>query len=373
MLAIAALTSGFALASANAEALPTGTPQPPLAQGWLDAHQPLTTTTWVRHYLLENQRVALEEGAITLALEPFKRPWVAGLTEVGWFERGRYGARLSRARWALNWNDAACDSTSDPFERSVDPDRSSDIATYDSRWSELAILAIDNTGARWSFSKPAPIRLSDPTLGLVLAPEPAALGIQPTRHCPAYKNPASVTLIRTDGEHDRFRLLECDGSVSADSLDRLSTLLRPVGVARPELPLPSEPNASDTSEWVDGVKLVHPRLFWVLQRVAQAFPWRAITIVSGYRRESHGYHPRGRAADISVHGIDNTVLFEFCRTLNDVGCGYYPNNKFVHVDVREFGSKHPSWVDIAEPGQPSHYVDQWPGIGPLSRAGGVTH
>lgn len=345
-------------------------PQSSLAQGWVDAHQPLTSTTWVSHYLLENQRVTLEEDAITLALEPFQRPWVAGLTDVGWFERGRYGARLWQARWSLNWNDLACDPAPNALTPWLDASHSSDDV-HDDR--QLGELAGQSAFAAWTFTEPASIRLSDPALSVVLAPEPTAVAIVPTRNCPAYKNPAAVTLIRTDGEHDRLRLLECDGSVSADTLDRLSTLLRPRGVARPELPLPSEPNAARPGEWVDGVKLAHPRLIWVLQRVAQAFPWRAIYIVSGYRRDSHGYHPRGRAADIFVHGIDNAVLFGFCRTLNDVGCGYYPNNKFVHLDVREFGSKHPSWVDIAEPGKPSEYVDQWPGVDALNSAGGVRH
>jgi hypothetical protein len=45
----------------------------------------------------------------------------------------------------------------------------------------------------------------------------------------------------------------------------------------------------------------------------------------------------------------------------------------VHIDVREYGSKHPSWVDVAEPGQASLYVDAWPGIDPLSISANVSH
>jgi hypothetical protein len=55
-------------------------------------------------------------------------------------------------------------------------------------------------------------------------------------------------------------------------------------------------------------------------------------------------------------------VFRFCRTLRDVGCGYYPNGTFVHVDVRPWGSPRVRWVDAARPGEPSRYVDGWPGI-----------
>jgi hypothetical protein len=41
-----------------------------------------------------------------------------------------------------------------------------------------------------------------------------------------------------------------------------------------------------------------------------------------------------------VQGIPNAALFSFCRTLDDVGCGFYPNSKFVHVDVRKPGTGH---------------------------------
>jgi hypothetical protein len=225
----------------------------------------------------------------------------------------------------------------------------------------------------WQLQRPAAVRLSNVWLGLELAPEPDQLSIEAIPNCPSYRTPPKVTLIRVDGESDRLQLLGCDGSVSADALDRVSVLLRIAGAARPELPLPNEPAASGQGEWLPGVKLAHPRLLWALQRIAQTFPFRAIYLMSGYRRETHGYHPRGRALDIFVHGVENLELFQFCRTLNDVGCGYYPHNKFVHIDVREYGSKHPSWVDVAEPGQASLYVDAWPGIDPLSISANVSH
>jgi hypothetical protein len=61
-------------------------------------------------------------------------------------------------------------------------------------------------------------------------------------------------------------------------------------------------------------------------------------------------------------GVPNASLFQVCQKLDDVGCGFYPNNKFVHVDVRRPGSGHPFWIDASGPGEPSRYVDAWPGV-----------
>ena len=33
--------------------------------------------------------------------------------------------------------------------------------------------------------------------------------------------------------------------------------------------------------------------------------------------------------------MPNEALRDFCRTLKNVGCGYYPNSVFVHMDVRD--------------------------------------
>ncbi len=351
------LALGLGLCSMPAHALgswrrtvPAASSELPL--GWLDARQPLTETAWISHYLLENQRVAIDQDAMPTALEPYRHPWMAGLPDWGWFQRGRYGSRTWQPVAELVWNSSACDQGEPLASPGVALARRE--ALEPRRWLRRNPTLV----------RPAPFMGSYAWLAQVSTPEPEALDISASRKCPAYKTPPRVTLIRMNGEYERLQLLECDGSVSADTLDRLSVLMRPNGVPRPELPLPDSPEALPHGEWVDGVKLAHPRLVWAIQRIAQAFPHRAIHIVSGYRRESHGYHPRGRAIDLFVHGVDTTQLFQFCRSLNDVGCGYYPNNKFVHVDVRAFGSKHPHWVDVAAPGQPSRYVDSWPGLDP---------
>jgi hypothetical protein len=143
---------------------------------------------------------------------------------------------------------------------------------------------------------------------------------------------------------------------------------------RPGDLLPDEPSpdALQRGEWVSGVRLVHPRLVWLLQRVADAFPWHTIYIYSGYRpspsglpfkpNTHHSMHAEARALDMAVVGIPNVLLFQVCRSLDDVGCGYYPHSAFVHMDVRRSGSGKAYWIDISGPGEPAHYVDAWPGV-----------
>jgi hypothetical protein len=186
-----------------------------------------------------------------------------------------------------------------------------------------------------------------------------------TPRCKAWERPYTVTLARYGGERDSFRVLECDGSVAIDALDRLSVVARPAGADRPELPLPLEPlpESELIGEWVPNVRLLDPRLLWVVARISEAFPGRAIYLISGYRRDGHeSFHRKGRALDLFVMGVSNDALVRVCRTLKDVGCGFYPNNKFVHVDVRPPGTGHAIWIDVSEPGTPSRYVDSWPGI-----------
>ena len=180
-----------------------------------------------------------------------------------------------------------------------------------------------------------------------------------------------VTFVRLGGQNDRFSLVRCNGAVEPGAVDRLSIVARPPNAPDPgELPDEPDPDAWEKGEWMPQVKLVHPRLVWLLQKIADAFPHRAISIYSGYRphREKpggqghHSLHGDGRAMDIQVYGIRNETLFQFCRKLDDVGCGFYPNSKFVHVDVRKPGTGHAFWVDVSGPGEAAHYVDSWPGV-----------
>ena len=57
----------------------------------------------------------------------------------------------------------------------------------------------------------------------------------------------------------------------------------------------------------------------------------------------------GKAVDFRVTGVPNEVVRDFCRTLKNTGCGYYPNSTFVHLDVRESSA---FWIDYSKPGEP---------------------
>lgn len=189
----------------------------------------------------------------------------------------------------------------------------------------------------------------------------------PTWQC----RPREVTIRAHGREADRFLPMRCDGSIPPDALDRLSILARPVGVPRPGDRLPDEPDpAAGPGEWLPSLRLLHPRLLWVLQRLADEFPWRAVYIYSGYRPapapppagSRSSYHWQGRALDLTVEGVPTEELFQLCRDLTDLGCGYYPNKPFVHIDVRPRGFGTVIWVDAAPPGEPPRYVSSWPGV-----------
>jgi hypothetical protein len=183
-----------------------------------------------------------------------------------------------------------------------------------------------------------------------------------------------TTFIRYGAENDRFELVRCDGTTAPFALDKLSILARPPEASRPEGgELPDEPDDAswrERREWTPGVRIMHPRLLWALQKLADAFPWKAVYIYSGYRpsaevHDGSGHmslHAQGRAIDIAFYGVDNADLFKACRELKDVGCGYYPHAPFVHVDVRRAGTGQAFWVDTSKPGEPAEYVDSWPGV-----------
>lgn len=182
-----------------------------------------------------------------------------------------------------------------------------------------------------------------------------------------------VSISRYGGETDAFLLVRCDGSVAPEALDRLTLMARVTESPRPSELLPDEPDPSARpGEWLPGVRLVNPRLLWALQRIADAFPWRTIYIYSGYRPGAkvntgragnhQSMHSEARALDISVLNVPNEALFKLCHSLDDIGCGFYPHGRFIHVDVRMPASGHPFWIDTSGPGEPANYVDSWPGV-----------
>jgi hypothetical protein len=309
--------------------------------------RPLTDTAWLLARVGMNRRFDLGSEPLLGLLERYVEPERARTPEWQSFWHGRYGRNNFQLHPKLSW--PGSDGESDPPAEGSEAFSAPELRAPD--WIQP-----------FDFSR-AEV-LPDWSLG-VEAPEPELLSITQRKLCPRWKLPRAVSVVRYDGaEWTRMPLVDCQGAIAADALDRLSVLARPPATPKPDMPLPLEPEEDASGgEWLPRVKLLNPRLIWAVQKIAEAFPNRSIFIMSGYRRDAHGsYHQKGRALDLYVSGVDNADLFRFCHTLNDVGCGFYPNNKFVHVDVRPFGSHRVAWVDVSQPGQPSQYVTSWPGI-----------
>ena len=308
--------------------------------------RPLNETAWLVARVGQNRRFDLGSESLLALLERFVEPQRDRTPEWRSFWHGRYGRNNFQMHPSLVWlGGVAGEANLELAESSW---------RFELRGPELA----------QSFDFARADVLPDWSLD-VQAPEPDFLGVTQRKYCPRWKAPRSVSVVRYDGaEWARLPLVDCDGAIAPDALDRLSVLARPPATPKPDMPLPLEPDgAASGGEWLPRVKLLHPRLIWAVQQIAEAFPNRSIFIMSGYRRDAHGsYHQKGRALDLYVAGVENADLFRYCHTLQDVGCGFYPNNKFVHVDVRPFGTHRVAWVDVSEPGAPSEYVTSWPGI-----------
>jgi len=101
-----------------------------------------------------------------------------------------------------------------------------------------------------------------------------------------------------------------------------------------------------------------PRLVALVGQVSNHFGSRKLEVVSGFRPYSptqytpHSNHNIGRALDFRVVGVPNEVLRDYCKTLHNVGVGYYPNSTFVHLDVRDTPA---TWTDFSRPGEPPRY------------------
>lgn len=88
------------------------------------------------------------------------------------------------------------------------------------------------------------------------------------------------------------------------------------------------------------VHMVHPRLVQVFPTISNRFGGRRITVVSGYRPhrggrdEPRNRHALGYAVDLRVEGVPLRTVWDFCRSLPNLGCGLSTRGNFVHVDVR---------------------------------------
>jgi hypothetical protein len=119
------------------------------------------------------------------------------------------------------------------------------------------------------------------------------------------------------------------------------------------------------TEIAPGIRRIDPglveRLDLLVDHFRKASQAPRVLLVSGYRPRSTGsYHAAGRALDFRIEGVDNLAVLEFCKTLTDTGCGYYPNSVFVHMDVRDPGAGHVAWIDVSRPGEDPKYVASLP-------------
>ncbi len=151
--------------------------------------------------------------------------------------------------------------------------------------------------------------------------------------------------IRRNDEVTSVRLIDAQSRVTREGLERLGGLMRR--------------NEDDQSE------PPHPRLVRLLAAISDHFGGREIVLVSG-RREAGGdtretsRHVSGQATDIRVEGVPRRALWDYCRSLAQTGCGYYPRSTFVHVDVRDQAAQ---WVDWSRPGTRAQYGNlggMWP-------------
>jgi hypothetical protein len=162
------------------------------------------------------------------------------------------------------------------------------------------------------------------------------------------------------GDSEPVVLTRCDGRANSAAIEQLSILVRPMSVARPSA-LATRIRRAVHRERLPGVKRIHEGLVTRLQGIVDRFRAQKITLISGYRPTSLGsFHQSARALDVHVEGVANEALVDFCRSLPDTGCGYYPNSSFVHIDVRPAGTGHVYWIDASGPGEPARYVSSWP-------------
>ena len=100
-------------------------------------------------------------------------------------------------------------------------------------------------------------------------------------------------------------------------------------------------------------KPMDPRLLQVISQVSRHFDNAHINVVSGFRARPYGAphskHFLGKAMDIQVEGVPARAVRDFVwRNFRGVGVGLYPEQEFVHVDVREEDT---GWVDHAKSGE----------------------
>jgi len=137
-------------------------------------------------------------------------------------------------------------------------------------------------------------------------------------------------------ETDSFAILDESGAVRPDELARFSHFVRCWRTERE--------------------KPMHPRLLEIVARTAEHFGVADLQVVSGFRAPPYGApnskHFHGRAMDLQVPGVPaKKVAAWVWQSFRHVGVGYYPNQQFVHVDVRDDDVR---WIDGSRHGESNH-------------------
>jgi uncharacterized protein YcbK (DUF882 family) len=146
----------------------------------------------------------------------------------------------------------------------------------------------------------------------------------------------------------KVALAECNGTAVPASVIQVSALARPLAATK--------------------VHKLDPRVVERLEVVADHFRKEGqlprIVLVPGTKQRTSGsMHASGRAIDFKIEGVANEDVVAFCKTMADTGCGFYPTAGFVHVDARDHGIGHVSWIDVSKPGEAPKYVTAWPAAG----------
>jgi uncharacterized protein YcbK (DUF882 family) len=86
-------------------------------------------------------------------------------------------------------------------------------------------------------------------------------------------------------------------------------------------------------------KPLTPGVLAILADISSRYPGRVIEIISGYRSPPYGAprskHFKGNAIDLRVRGVKLAkVRDEIWSSHTGIGVGWYPNQRFIHVDSR---------------------------------------